>query len=120
VEQYFIASNNLLLPYRNAYWLGLKATAPPRFQWVDPYASGPGDSWYSNWGYNLSSNVQEPATDASKLCGAGHWNLSQGAPVAYGWKAEACGAELPFICKMRGGGSSGHTPGLVHCICISL
>jgi hypothetical protein len=109
VEQYYASKYNLLLPHMNQYWMGLRATVSPRFRWLDVYANGPNVTGYINWGVNTSSGVREPLQDPGRLCGAAHWNLSQGVPVAWGWMAQDCGQQLPFICKTRGG-HRGHPP----------
>ena len=49
-----------LLPfYHQHYWVGLRASMPFAFRWVDPYSPAPASDTYQNWG-TAGTKVPEP------------------------------------------------------------
>ncbi len=49
-----------LLPfYHQHYWVGLRASMPFAFRWVDPYSPAPASDTYQNWG-TVGTRVPEP------------------------------------------------------------
>ena len=95
------ASQGYLLPgFHGRYWIGLNATSPQKFYWLQPGLSAPSPQTYAHWGRNLPTGPSEPNNlERNELCGAA--NFSQGYMKAAGWADLQCNYTAPSICKMQ-------------------
>ena len=93
VEQYFIRQGYMLPKYHRGYWLGLRASQWPTFQWLDATAAR---TSYQHWG-QLPDGSREPKQRLS-TCGAGNYSLVEAS--AWGWSGENCNRALPYMCRL--------------------
>jgi hypothetical protein len=90
----------LMPSFHGRYWIGLNATRPQSFYWLQPGLSAPSPQTYAHWGRNLPTGPSEPNNlERNELCGAA--NFSQGYMKAAGWQDTRCNYTAPSICKMQ-------------------
>ena len=96
------AQGYLMPSFHTQYWIGLKASRPTRFSWLEPGQSAPSGQTYVHWGRNAPNGPAEPNNMAGdELCGTA--NFSQGYQRAAGWSDMRCNITAPSICRLSGG-----------------
>lgn len=98
VEGYYTSSMSLLLPYTQAYWLGLQTNTSRVWGFTDR-SLPPLDpvTGYTRW--LAAANL--PGSSAT--CAAAHWLPGRSLtppPLTWGWQDAACARSLPSICKI--------------------
>ncbi len=98
MEQYFSSSLALLLPYTQAYWLGLQTNASRVWGFTDRSLQ-PLDSLagYTRW--LPSAN----AAGSSATCAMAQWLPGRALsppPLTWGWQDAACARSMASMCKI--------------------
>jgi hypothetical protein len=99
VEAYYVNGGYLIARYHRYYWMGLKASAPKTFNWVDPtmpkLSAADAFKW---WGMTKPDNLPEPNNyNGNELCAVG--NFTEARKNAWGWADTSCTSQYVSMCR---------------------
>jgi hypothetical protein len=103
VEQAFLTSKALSLPYIIEYWIGARTfSAPYYWNWTDYAVPGINVTYYVHWGTVQADGERGPNMTLGN-CAIAMQRKAYGSPGAWGWEAASCGSQNFLMCKiMRG------------------